>query len=115
MRSGLRRAVLYASAFLIAAFAASHGRAADLFPRAALTSSQGGQIELATLRGEKVTVLVFLSVECPISNGYVPALNTLADKYAAQGVKLVGLNANAHQSLREMESHRREYQICFPV
>jgi mono/diheme cytochrome c family protein/peroxiredoxin len=90
-------------------------RAADVYPRGTLTSSQGGQTDLSGVRGAKATVLVFLSVECPISNGYVPALNALAEKYAPQGVKVVGLNSNPGQSLRDMESHRREYHIGFPV
>lgn len=89
--------------------------AGDRFPRATLASAQGGQQELEALRGRQATVLVFLSTECPISNGYVPTLNDLARTYRDRGVAFVGLNPNARQSLKEMEAHRREYQISFAV
>ena len=63
----------------------------------------------------RATVLVFLSIDCPISNGYVPTLNCLAEQYAGQGVRFVGINSNSGHSLRQIQNHRREYAIAFPV
>ena len=80
-----------------------------------LPSAGSGSVKLRELLGEKATVLVFLSTECPISNGYVPTLNGLAKDYAPRGVKVAGLNANEGTSLRELAAHRNEFSISFPV
>jgi peroxiredoxin/mono/diheme cytochrome c family protein len=90
------------------------GEAAD-YPTGVLPTSDGSQRDLAELRGEKATVLVFNSIHCPISRGYTPTLNNLAEKYAERGVRIVALNPNAGQSLREMETHRREFDFQFPL
>jgi peroxiredoxin len=88
---------------------------ANEFPQVSLPSAEGGQVSVASLRGSQATVFVFLSCECPISNGYVPTLNELATKFSPQGVAFVGLNPNVGQSLKEIDTHRREYRISFPV
>lgn len=85
------------------------------FPTGVLPTSEGGQADLAELRGKRATVLVFTSVDCPISRGYTPTLNRLTNEYAEQGVRVVALNPNAGQSLREMETHRREFDFKFPL
>jgi peroxiredoxin len=80
-----------------------------------LPSAGSGSVKLPELLGAKATVLVFLSTECPISNGYVPTLNQLAKDFAERGVKVIGLNPNENVSLREMALHRSGFSIAFPV
>src|SRR5436190_17044963 len=48
--------------------------------------------------GKRATVLIFLGTGCPVSNAYLPHLNELAKKYEPQGVRFVGVNANAQDS-----------------
>lgn len=86
----------------------------DLLDRR-LPSSSGGSVTLRELQGEKASVLIFLSTECPISNGYIPAMNHLAADYMQQGVKLVGINSNEGPSLKNLAAHRKEFDITFPV
>ena len=80
-----------------------------------LPSSGGGSVTLRELLGEKASVLIFLSTECPISNGYIPAMNHLAADYSQQRVKLVGINSNEGPSLKDLAAHRKEFDITFPV
>lgn len=87
----------------------------DHFPQAVLPTSQGEQVELRSLRGKRATVLVSLSIECPLSNGYVPTLQKLHDEFATEGVSLIALNANDGQSLKQMSQHQKEYQFQFPL
>ena len=84
-------------------------------PDIELPTAGGQSVTLKALRGEQATVLVFISAECPISNGYVPTLNEIAKDYAARGVAVVAVNPNDGQSLREIAEHVREFQIGYRV
>lgn len=84
-------------------------------PDATLASSEGTRLSLQDLRGETATVLVFMSIECPISNGYTPTLCRIDKQYGEQGLKVIGLNPNKSQSLRKMLAHGYEYEIRFPL
>jgi len=74
-----------------------------------------GSVVLRELLGAKATVIVFLSTECPISNGYIPTLNQLATDFADQEVRVIGVNSNDGPSLRDLAAHRKEFAISFPV
>ncbi len=80
-----------------------------------MTQANGERVDLTALRGERATVLVFLSVECPISNGYLPALSRMAEEYAERGVRVVGLNPNNGQTLAQLAEHREEFSVEIPV
>jgi mono/diheme cytochrome c family protein len=80
-----------------------------------LPSCDGTTVRLGQLCGQRGTIVVFLSTQCPISNGYIPTLNRLAQRYTPQGIGLVGINPNAGQSLADIRAHRNEYRIAFPV
>lgn len=84
-------------------------------PTPELPASDGRSVSLKSLRGERATVLVFVSTECPISNGYVPTLNEIAKDYASRGVAVVAVNPNDGQSLKEIAEHVREFQIGYVV
>src|SRR6185295_18282578 len=61
----------------------SDKKSSDAYPRGTLPDALGGQVDLAKARGDRATVFICLSSECPISNGYIPTLNRLADDYKA--------------------------------
>ncbi len=77
--------------------------------------AESGSIVLRELFGANATVVVFLSTECPISNGYIPTLNQLAADFAERGVKVIGINSNDGPSLHDLRAHRKEFAISFPV
>ncbi len=93
----------------------AESQASPKFPTAALPKAGGEHITLPSLRGKQATVFVSLSIECPLSNGYVPTLNQLHAEFSAKGVSLVGLNANDGQSLKLMSQHQKDFQIQFPL
>jgi hypothetical protein len=92
------------------------GAAADenTYPQESLPNSAGGDFSLPKARGQAATVLVCLSVECPISNEYIPTLNRLAEHFGPLGVNLISINPAAGQSLREMADYARDYKLAFP-
>ena len=65
--------------------------------------------------GQDVTVVVFISTVCPVSNNYNLRMKELYSDYAPKGVKFQFLNANQNESQMEMEEHARSVGFPFPV
>jgi peroxiredoxin len=63
----------------------------------------------------KAVVVVFLAAECPMSNGYLPALSDCAKKYADSGVTVIGVFPDPDTTAAELATHAKEYKIPFPV
>ena len=83
-------------------------------PDLTLTALVGTSHPLSSLQAAPVTVLVFLSAECPVSNEYVTRLNALARDYAGR-INFLGVNSNRNESLQQVRKHAAEYQLAFPV
>src|SRR5262249_11161806 len=80
----------------------------------ALTDSAGKPVPFASVRGEKATVVVFLSFDCPNSNGYTPTLLDLHKDFASKGVKLVAIS-ETDLTADELKAKVAEYKLPFPV
>src|SRR5262245_22375817 len=80
----------------------------------ALVDPAGKAVSFASLQGEKATVVVFLSFDCPNSNGYTPTVLDLHKDFAAKGVKLVGIN-ETELTADELAAKGKEYKLPFPV
>jgi hypothetical protein len=65
--------------------------------------------------GEDVTVVVFISTVCPVSNNYNLRMKELYRDYASKGVKFQFLNANQNESQAEVEDHARRVGFPFAV
>lgn len=91
------------------------GAAEPTWRELSLPRATEGEATLGSLWGKQATVLVFLSTECPMSNGYIPTLNRLAETFESEGVVVVGVNSNAGQSLKEISRHARDFSVGFPV
>jgi peroxiredoxin len=63
----------------------------------------------------KATVLLFVSVQCPISNGYNERMVDLAKTYGARGVRFVGINSNKAEAPAGIAAHAKEHSFPFPV
>lgn len=93
---------------------ASLGKRAPSFTLANV--STGARTSLDSLRqGKKATVLMFVSTRCPISNGYTERITALVNKYGAEGVSFVAINANSNEPVSECKQHAAENKFAFPV
>ncbi len=81
------------------------------FPLQTLT---GQQASYASMKG-KVTVVAFISAQCPISNDYNERMEALYREYSAKGVKFVFVNANASEPAAEVAAHAKSAGFSFPV
>jgi len=79
-----------------------------------LVSADGRRVPLASLHKSPATALVFLSAQCPMSNQYIGRLNRLAREFAGRA-QVIGVNANANETLDQMRRHAAEYRLEFPV
>lgn len=80
-----------------------------------LSDASGKEHSLASLRGKNGTVLIFVSVQCPVSNAYNSRMAQLAEEYKARGVNLVGLNANATEPSDAIKKHAAENGLNFAI
>ena len=74
----------------------------------------GRPVKFSTLRGD-ITVVMFVSVQCPISNDYNERIIALHNDYTAKGVKFIFLNANATESPTQIINHAKQVGFPFPV
>jgi peroxiredoxin len=119
--------LLLASLFVIAfAAIAGSGRAVDTdipAPPAigatiddfTLPDASGKDQSLKSLKGEKGTVLIFVSVQCPVSNAYNERMEKLATDYKAKGISVIGINANSTEDAGAVKAHASENHLTFPI
>jgi peroxiredoxin len=64
---------------------------------------------------QKILVVAFLGVECPLANLYYPRLVELAQKYKDKSVGFVAVNSNAQDTLDDVHKQARVNKVTFPV
>ncbi len=80
-----------------------------------LPDARGKQHALASLKGQKGTVLIFISTQCPVSNGYNERMEKLARDYAARGINVVGINSNASETAADIKRHAADKNLTFTI
>jgi len=80
-----------------------------------LPDAAGKQHTLKSLAGKSGTVLIFVSVQCPISNAYNERMERLAQDLKARGVNVVGINSNATETSDDVKRHAAEKSLTFPI
>lgn len=103
------------SAVLAAALAGTQG----LKPGATvadfeLTTLKGETVKYSALKGD-VTVVIFVSTVCPISNGYNDRMKAVYGDYSSQAVHFIFVNANTNESPSEVAGHAQAHKFPFPV
>jgi peroxiredoxin len=81
-----------------------------------LKNLEGVEQSFNSLRGEKGTIIVFLSAQCPVVKQYNERINQLAADYKAKGINFVGIQPNTlSESLEWMKSESKDAGYEFPV
>jgi hypothetical protein len=62
-----------------------------------------------------VTVLVFVSPDCPISNRYVPTLRSLRQQHTPLGVRFWLVYPDQDVSAEQIRQHRQQFQLEMPA
>ena len=80
-----------------------------------LRDFHGNVHTLAQYADKKVVVLAFLGTECPLAKLYGPRLGELAREFGPQGVVVLGIDANAQDSLTELAAFADTHKVEYPL
>ena len=80
-----------------------------------LPDVNGTERSLKSLAGKNGTVLIFIAVQCPVSNAYNERMAKLAEDYQAKGIAVVGINANVAEDAAAVKAHAAEHKLAFPI
>ena len=80
-----------------------------------LPDGDGKEHSLASLKGKNGAVLIFVAVQCPVSNAYNERMEKLAQDFKSRGINVVGINSNAAESAEAVKAHATERKLTFPI
>lgn len=80
-----------------------------------LPDTEGKEHSLAKLKGEKGTVIIFISAQCPMVKAYNERIEKLAQDYRSKGVNVIGINSNVTESTDDIKRHISDNNFSFVV
>jgi peroxiredoxin len=80
-----------------------------------LPDVDGKDHSLNSMRGKKGTVLIFIAVQCPVSNAYNDRMEKLAMEYKDRGIAVIGINANSTEPADAVKAHAASHNLTFPI
>ena len=63
----------------------------------------------------RAVVLYYVTTDCPLSNGYAPEMNRIAETYAPRGVRFYAVQGDTTIPDDDVRRHAREFAYRFPV
>ena len=117
-----QKAVLFVTLFAVVVFFASAnvGSAKEDFAIGetiegfTMPDPNGKKHSYKNLKGEKGTLIVFLSAQCPVVKQYNDRINEIAEAYKAKGINFIGMYSNVTESVEWVKKHS-EANYKFPV
>src|SRR5215203_3040007 len=70
---------------------------------------------LKSLAGKNGTVVLFIAVQCPVSNAYNERMEKLAQDYKARGINVIGINSNVKEDAAAVKAHAAEHKLTFTI
>jgi peroxiredoxin len=64
---------------------------------------------------KRAIAVFFTTVDCPLSNGYIPEMNRLRQEYASRGVGFYAVEADTTLDTAAVRQHAKEFGFTFPV
>jgi len=80
-----------------------------------LPDADGTTRSLSSLKGKNGTVLIFIAVQCPVSNAYNERMEKLAQDYKARGISVIGINSNVAETAAAVKAHASSKNLTFTV
>jgi peroxiredoxin len=65
--------------------------------------------------GAKAVVLFFVSIDCPISNGYIPEMQRINEAYSKRGVRFYGVQPDAGRAPADVKKYADDFALPFPL
>ncbi len=122
-----RLALILPAALLLSAFAiAGSGRNSEgeipappaigsIIEDFTLPDADGTNRTLASLKGKNGSVILFIAVQCPVSNAYNERMEQLAQDFKAKGINVIGINSNVSEDAGAVKAHAAQNKLSFVV
>ena len=116
--------ILLASLFVVAGAIAVGARTEDIPAPPAIGATiedftlpdvDNKEHSLKSLAGKNGTVLIFIAVQCPVSNAYNERMAQLAEDYRAKGINVIGINSNVAEDAAAVKAHAAEHKLTFTI
>jgi len=78
-------------------------------------SNYDGNTYTLSNSGEKATVIIFMSTECPFVQPYTERLINLNNEFSSKGISLWGINSNKTEPTEEVINHAKTKNYNFPI
>lgn len=124
MKKLLAFSLMLATAFAIAAAGNALANVADVPAPPAigatiadftLPDTNGKEHSLSSLKGKTGTVLLFVAVQCPVSNAYNERMEKIVLDYKARGISVVGINSNTSEPADAVKTHAATNKLTFVI
>lgn len=81
----------------------------------ALQDTAGKVHNLDEWQNKKAVLLIFIGLDCPVSNGYAPEIQRLAESYSARGIACYAVHPDPDVTTELAGEHAKEYGLKFTV
>ncbi len=75
----------------------------------------GDLVSLDDHRGDLATVIIFMGLDCPVGDLYMPRIVRMAERFRISGVNFIAINSNRGQGADEIAHQVGSFGIKFPV
>jgi peroxiredoxin len=106
--------LVFILAVAVSSFASDGYGVGDQVSDFSISNYDGNSYTLSQSGGD-VTVVVFMSTECPFVQPYTDRLNALVNEFSSQGIVFWGMNSNNTESTDEVEKHAAGKGYTFPI
>jgi peroxiredoxin len=80
-----------------------------------LPDVDGKDQSLKSLKGKNGSVLIFVAVQCPVSNAYNERMEKLSQDFKSRGISVIGVNSNVSEAADEIKAHAIANKLTFPI
>src|SRR6516165_5852953 len=80
-----------------------------------LRDHRGAERKLSDWGEQRLVVVAFLGVDCPLAKLYARRLNEIVQEFGPRGVAVIGINSNQHDQVRDIARFARAHEVAFPL
>lgn len=80
-----------------------------------LDDYRGRRWRIEDFDDDKILVLAFLGTECPLAKLYATRLQSMQKEFDEQGVQIVGVMSNRHDSLLDISAFAARQKLTYPI
>ncbi len=105
----------FIAAYLLLIGASPNYSSPDKIENFTLPDYNGKEHSLSDYKNSKVTVIIFVATECPVSNDYNSRMEELYKNYSKKDVAFLGINSNKAESVEMIKEHAEENDLTFTI